>query len=616
MDPELAESGLTLTTDMVLVLLLVGFTMVMFVWEKLRSDVTAMLVLMLLGLTGLVSSEQIFDGFAGNAVVSIIATMVLGAGLDRTGLMNRAAGWLLRRANGVEERLILYTTATAGLISSTMQNPSVMALFLPVASRLSGRSGVPVSRLLMPLALCIMLGGTLTMVGNSPQIMLNDLLAQANHNLPSGVATLDALPMFAPTPVGIVLLAGGLLYFRLFGRRLLGGLADKGVTPARTESYFANTYGLSGEVFELTVTAESPLVGMSIGEAESQRGAPLLLALKSGNESRLAPPADQMIWVGSVLGVMGPRERVNDYAQANLLRMQSRLRHFGDLFNPSRAGISEAVIPPTSSFIDHAVADLQLRRRFGISVLAVYRDGKVHRDDHRRMPLRAGDMLVFHSIWRDLSKAAAKRDFVVVTDVPKDEQRPHKLWAAVTIFAIALLLTLSRQVAVPVALMAGAMAMVLSGVLNMDEAYRSINWKTVFLMAGLIPLGWAVESSGLAAWLAQSVLERVGDLPPWTLQALLAVSTVLLGLVVGHVGATAIMVPISINVAISVGGAPVAFALTMALSASNNLISTSNPVLAMVAGPGGYLMRDWMRVGLPLTALHLTVVLVVVNLFY
>ena len=165
MDPELAESGLTLTTDMVLVLLLVGFTMVMFVWEKLRSDVTAMLVLMLLGLTGLVSSEQIFDGFAGNAVVSIIATMVLGAGLDRTGLMNRAAGWLLRRANGVEERLILYTTATAGLISSPMQNPSVMALFLPVASRLSGRSGVAVSRLLMPLALCIMLGGTLTIVG-------------------------------------------------------------------------------------------------------------------------------------------------------------------------------------------------------------------------------------------------------------------------------------------------------------------------------------------------------------------------------------------------------------------------------------------------------------------
>jgi len=539
MDPDLAESSLTLTTDMVLVLVLVGFTMVMFVWEKLRPDVTAMLVLMLLGLTGLVPSEQIFDGFAGSAVVSIIATMVLGAGLDRTGLMNRAAIWLLRRSKGVEERLIFYSSATAGLISATMQNPSVMALFLPVASRLSARSGVAVSRLLMPLAMCIMLGGTLTMVGNSPQIMLNDLLAQANHNLPSGVATLEALPMFAPTPVGIVLLAGGLLYFRLFGKKMLGGLADKGVTPARTESYFANTYGLSGDVFELTVTAESPLVGMSIGEAESQRGAPLLLALKSGNESRLAPPADQMIWVGSVLGVMGPRERVADYAQANLLRMQTRLRHFGDLFNPSRAGISEAVIPPTSSFIDHAVADLQLRRRFGISVLAVYRDGKVHRDDHRRMPLRAGDMLVFHSVWRDLSKAAAKRDFVVVTDVPKDEQRPHKLWVAMTIFAIALLLALSHQIAVPVALMAGAMAMVLSGVLNMDEAYRSINWKTVFLMAGLIPMGWAVESSGLAAWLAQTVLERVGGLPPIALQALLAVSTVLLGLVVGHVGGAA-----------------------------------------------------------------------------
>ncbi len=616
MDLDLAESSLSLSTDMVLVLVLVGFTMVMFVWEKLRPDVTAMLVLMLLGLTGLVSSDQIFDGFAGSAVVSIIATMVLGAGLDRTGLMNRIAGWLLRRAQGVEERLILYATASAGLISASMQNPSVMALFLPVASRLSARSGVPVARLLMPIAMCVMLGGTLTMVGNSPQIMLNDLLAQANHNLPSGVATLEALPMFAPTPVGIVLLAGGLLYFRLFGQRLLGGRADKGVTPARTESYFARTYGIAGEVFELTVTAESPLVGMSIGEAETQVGAPLLLALKSGNESRLAPPSDQMIWVGSVLGVMGPREQVTDYAQNNLLRLQSRLRHFGDLFNPSRAGISEAVIPPTSSFIDHAVGDLQLRRRFGISVLAVYRDGEVHREGHRSLALRAGDMLVFHSIWRDLAKAAAKRDFVVVTDFPKDEQRPHKLWIATTIFVFALALALSRQIAVPVALMAGAMAMVLSGVLNMDEAYRSINWKTVFLMAGLIPLGWAVESSGLAAYLAQGLLTRIGEWPTLLPQALLAVSTVLLGLVVGHVGATAIMVPIAINVAISIGGSPLAFALTMALSASNNLISTSNPVLAMVSGPGGYHTRDWMRVGLPLALMHLTVVLVVVNIFY
>ena len=616
MDQELLDSGLALTTDMMVVLALVGFTMVMFVWEKLRADVTAMLVLVLLGLTGLVSGEQIFQGFSGSAVISVTATMMLGAGLDRTGLMNRVAIWLLRHSKGVEERLVLYTAAAAGLLSSTMQNPSVVALFLPVASRLSARSGVALSRLLLPIAICVVLGGSLTMVGNSPQIMLNDLLAQANRNLPSGVATLAPLPMFSPTPIGLVLLVMGLIYFRFFGKRLLGGLGDKNVTPARTESYYAKTYGIAGEVFELTVTAESPLVGMSIGEAEAQKDAPLLLALKSGNESRLAPPANQMLWVGSVLGVMGPREQVQDYAQNNLLRVQSRLRHFSDLFNPSRTGISEAVIPPTSHFIDQTLDQLHLRRYYNINVLAIYRDNEVHREDYRSMPLRAGDMLVFHSVWRDLATAAAKREFVVITDFPKEEQRPHKLWLAMLIFVASLSLAMSHQISVPVALMAGAIAMVLTGVLNMDEAYAAINWKTVFLMAGLLPLGWAVDSSGLANFLAQIVIERLGDMPAIALQAALAVLTVVLGLVVSHVGATAIMVPIAINIAISAGAPPLPFAMVIALAASNNLISTSNTVLTMVAGPGGYRSRDLMRTGLPLTALYLVVVIVMVNLLY
>src|SRR5690606_13077908 len=200
--------------------------------------------------------------------------------------------------------------------------------------------------MLLPIACCVVLGGTLSMVGSSPLIMLNDLLASANQNLPSGAATLQPFNMFSVAPVGLALLLTGLIYFAIVGRRWLGGGDDKSVAPARTESYFARTYGIDGEVFELTVTAESPLVGMAIAEAEVQKGAPLILALKSGNEARLAPPGDQMIWVGSVLGVMGRREDVSDYAQNNLMRMQSRLRNFGDLFNPSRAGISEAVIPP------------------------------------------------------------------------------------------------------------------------------------------------------------------------------------------------------------------------------------------------------------------------------
>jgi di/tricarboxylate transporter len=297
--------------------------------------------------------------------------------------------------------------------------------------------------------------------------------------------------------------------------------------------------------------------------------------------------------------------------------MSGRLRHFADLFNPSRSGISEAVIPPTSTFLGKTQEQLRLRKRFGISLLAINRDNQVWREDIRRMPLKAGDMLVFHSIWTDLAQASESRDFVVVTDYPKGEQRPHKLWWAIGVFAAAMALALTTLVPVPVALMAGAAAMLLAGVLNMDEAYSAISWKTVFLMACLIPLGWAMDSTGAAAWLAQQLLERIGDgVPVWVLQAAIGLLATAFTLVIGNVGSTVVMVPMGISVALAAGGSPAAFALIVALSASNNFLSVTNPVLAMVTGPAGYRTRDLWRTGAPLTVLYLAVVVAVVNLVF
>ncbi|MEJ7745729.1 MAG: SLC13 family permease [Luteimonas sp.] len=611
------ENALTLTADMKLVLGLVGLTMALFLFDRIRSDVVALVVLVLLGLTGLVAPEDLFGGFSGSAVISVISTMILGAGLERTGALNRLAGWLLRRAHGMETRLLLFTTAVAGLNSSIMQNPSVMALYLPVASRLSSRTGLSLSRLLLPIAAAIVMGGSLTMVGNSPLILLNDLMVSANGNLPSGAATLEPLKMFAPLPIGLALLAGSLLYFRYFGDKRLSDDGDGSVTPARTQSYFAQAYGIEGDVFELTVTADSPLVGMSLGEAEALHGAPLLLALKNGNESRLAPPADARIWVGDVLGAMGPKDQVNDFAQNQFLRLSTRLREFGDLFNPSRAGISEAVVPPTSKFIGKNSAELQLRKQHNISLLAVNRDKQVLRDNVRQLPLRAGDMLVLHSIWTDLGEAASSKDFVVVTDFPKGEQRPHKFKIAMTIFAVTMLLALSSRIPVPIALMTGVAGMLVAGVLNMDEAYASINWKTVFLMACLIPLGWAMDSSGAAAWVAGNTLERLPDgIPIWLLEIAVGLLTTAFALVISHVGATIVMVPMAINFALAAGGNPVAFALIVALSASNNFMTASNPVMSMITGPGNYTSADLWRVGGPLSLVYTVIVVVAVNLMF
>lgn len=609
--------ALTLTTDMKLVLGLVGLTMVLFLFDRVRPDVVALVVLVLLGLTGLVAPEDLFGGFAGNAVISIIATMILGAGLERTGALNRLAGWLLRRADGSERKLLFLTSAVAGFNSSIMQNPAVMALYMPVASRLSARTGVALSRMLLPISAAIVMGSGLTMVGNSPLILLNDLLISANANLPSGAVTLHALGMFAPLPIGIALLAASLLYFRYVGDKQLSDEDDGGVTPARTQSYFAQTYGIEGDVHELTVSADSPLVGMTLGEVETMTDAPLILALKSADESRLAPPADARIWVGDVIGAMGQREQIAAFSQANFLHLNSRLRHFADLFNPSRAGIAEAVIPPNSRFIGKTAADLQLRKQYRLSLLAVNRDKEVIRDDLRKLPLRAGDMLVLHSIWRNLADAAAKKDFVVITDYPKGEQRPHKFKIAMGIFAMSMLLALSSRIPVPIALMTGVAGMLIAGVIQMDEAYASINWKTVFLMACLIPLGWAMDSSGAAAWIAGHSIDRIPDSTPlWLIEIALAVLTVAFSLVVSHVGATIMMVPLAINLALAANGNPMVFALIVALSASNNFMTSSNPVISMVIGPGNYSARDLWRIGLPLSLLYTLVIVLMVNLIW
>ena len=610
---------LTLTHDMMLVLGLVLFTMVMFMFERIRSDATALVVLVALGVSGLVPATQLFTGFSGNAVISIMATMILGAGLDHTGALNRLAAWLLRRSNGMETRLVLWTSAVAGVMSGFMQNPSVTALFLPVASRLSARTGITLSRLLLPLGAAIVMGGGLTMVGNSPLILLNDLILSANRNLPSGAATLTPFPMFRPLPIGVLLLIGSLWYFRYPGRRWLkdNGSDNDVVTPGRTESYFAQAYGIEGEVFELTVGADSPLVGMSVGDAETESDAPLFLALQTGTEARLSPPADQRLWVGSVIGVLGPREAVHRYAGSHQLKLSSRLQAFADLFDPSRAGISEAVVPPTSQFIGRTQAELRLRKRFGVSLLAINRDKKIYREDIRQMPLRSGDMLVFHSIWSDLGQAGINRDFVVVTDYPKQEQRPQKRRLAVALFVLSMLLALSTLLPVPVALMGGAAAMVVFGVLNMDEAYAAVNWKSVFLMACLIPLGWAMDSTGAANWIAQQVLDQVGpSMPAWVLQAAIAILTIAFSLVIGNVGATVVMVPMAINVALAADANPMGFALMVALSASNNFLSHSNPVMSMIAGPAGYRPRDLWRTGAPLTLLYLVITLLTVNLLF
>lgn len=611
------ESGLTLTGDMLLVLALLGLTIFAFATEIVRIDIAAVSIMVLVGLFGLVPGDQLFDGFASNAVMAVIAVMVLGAGLDRTGVMNTVAAWIVRYGGRSESRIVAMLCGTVGVVSGFMQNTGATALFMPVTSRISSRLDIPLSSLLIPIGFCAIVGGTITMIGSSPLILLNDLIQTSNRSLPPGAEALQPFEMFSVTPVGVALLLAALSYFLLFGRRLLPkAVGKKAASPGRTKNYFADVYGITGDVYELLVTVDSPLVGMRVNEAEQLDGAPLLLAIQSTDEPRLAPPADEMIWVGTVLGVMGTRDQVGRFAVDNQLRLQPRLRTFGALFNPSRAGISEVVIPPGSRLVGQTIGEARLRSRFGISVLAINRGDTIIRSGLRSESLQVGDCLVSHSTWRDLSAVARDKDFIVATDIPKEEQRPQKVGFALTFFALAMFLVLVLDFNLSVALMAGAIGMVLSGVLSMDEAYQAVSWKTVFLMASLIPLGFAMETTGTAAWLVQQTLGLVGEVGDLTMQIALAVLATLFTLVMSNVGATVLLVPIAINIALATGANPAVYALIIALGTSNAFILPTHPVNALIMGPGGYKVKDYMRVGGLMSVVFLVAMLLMVNLVF
>ncbi len=611
------DGGLTLSSDMVLVLMVLCLTMVLFVFEIVRVDIAALCMLVLIALLGLVPAEQLFNGFASNAVISVIAVMIIGAGLDRTGVMNVVASFIVRIGGRSESRVMGMISSSAGLSSGFMQNPAATALFLPVVSRISARLDLPLSRLLMPMGFCAVAGGTITMVGSSPLILLNDLILTSNRSLPPGAEAMQEFSLFAVAPIGVALLMTALAYFLVLGKRMLpADEAKRPAAPGRTKRYFAEVYGIDGDIYEMLVTVDSPLVGMRIAEAEQLEGAPLMLAIQSTDKPRLAPPAEEMIWVGTVLGVMGSREQVGEFALKNHLRLQPRLRTFGNLFNPTRAGISEVVIPPGSRLIGQTIGETRLRQRLGISVLAINRREEIITHQLREEPLQVGDCLVSHSTWRDLANVARDKDFIVATDIPKEEQRPQKVAHALGFFALSLTMILFTDFPLPVALLTGAVGMVLTGVLSMDEAYGAVGWSTVFLMASLIPLGFALEVTGTAAWLVQQALLVLGETPELVLQVSIALLATVFALIMSNVGATVLLVPIAINVALATGGSPAVYALIVALSTSNAFMLPTNPVNAMIMGPGGYKVRDFLRVGGIMSILYLTVMLTVVNLLF
>ena len=622
------------TIEIAWVSALLILTIYLFAFEVVGVDVAAATVMVLIGLTtllapymglenGLVNNMHLFDGFSSNAVISIIAVMIIGAGLDKTGLMSQVAAFILRIGGTTETRIIPIISSTVGFISSFMQNVGAAALFLPVVSRISARSGIPMSRLLMPMGFTAILGGTMTMVGSSPLILLNDLILTSNRALPAD-QQMETWGLFSVTPVGVVLVLTGIAYFVVAGRFVLPKTQSESSTSGSDSmQYFHDVYGVNYQVSEIAVADESPLIGKKLDDVETDYRVRIIANKRLGEEARIGPGTlarDSEIQSGMVLGVVADPRDLDHFVEKYDLKKRSELRSFSDALSSQKAGIAEVLIPPGSGLIGKSARDVWMRKTYGLALIGLHRNGETMRegDDIRNLPFMAGDTLVVHTAWNALERIESNKDFVVITtEYPREEEvRPHKVVPALIFFGIALFMVLFTDIRLSVALLTGAMGMVLSGVLNIEEAYQAVSWKTVFLLASLIPLGLAVETTGTAKWIAEQVLYVVGDMPIWVIQTAVAALATFFTLVMSNVGATVLLVPLAVNIAIGAGANPAVFALTVAIATSNSFLIPTHQVNALIMGPAGYRVPDFMRAGGIMTILFLVVMMVMMSIVF
>jgi di/tricarboxylate transporter len=508
--------ALGLTPEMVVVLSVLGLTVFLFVSEIVRVDVAAIIIMVLLGclaalpgLENLVDVRHLFDGFGSNAVISIIAVMIIGAGLDRTGVMSSVAAWITKVCGRTEGRLIALISTTVGIISSFMQNVGAAALFLPVINSVAVRTSVPMSRLLMPMGFCAILGGTITMVGSSPLILLNDLILGINETIPE-TSKMKTFEIFDVSPIGLALVATGILYFIVLGKVVLPKSPGPQVSRGRSLlKYYERIYGLKGEIHEIAIPAGDDCNGKTIDDLEQSFGIQII-AMSIGGKTVMEPTRDLVISAPAHLAVIGEPSKFKAFLTDSGLTEAPRLTVFAASLGGDKSGIAEVVITPEASIIRKTGREIWIRRIFGLAPLVIYRGGEVLTRDRAeigRTAYLAGDLLVCHTTWAELTRLEANKDFVVVTsDYPREVLRPEKLRWALLFFTIALGLVLFSDLRLSLCLLVGAVGMIVARVLSIEEAYDAVSWNTVFLLASLIPLGQAVQATGTAQWIADQFL--------------------------------------------------------------------------------------------------------------
>ena len=607
-DPELVEEVAGIDKRKVLTLEVLVLAIFLFVSELIRVDVVGILMMVLLPLLGLVEPEKAISGLSSNAVVSIIAVIIIGAGLDKTGVMNVLANQIIKLAGKSKTRIITLISGTVALISSFMQNIGAAALFLPAAVRISRRLHIPVSHILMPMGFCAILGGTITLVGSSPLILLNDLLAL--YDLPP-------FGLFSVTPIGLMLVASGILYFVLLGRFILPKVEKKDEEGKFIPPELARTYDRICGLYELHVPVN--FQRRTVEEIDARRKYQVTIVAVYHRKTRhknFAPPREEFIEPSDDIAVIGCPETVERFAKDLGLILKDELEEFADDLSNVNAGLVEGIITPRSELVGRTLREVQFRKRYEVNPVALVRRGEVVYAGFSDMKLMPGDALLLFGRWDKFLELKSRNVFAFSTEIKGEIMRPEKAKWALFWFGVALFMIVVLNVKLSIALLTGALGMIITKVLSVDEAYQSVDWMTVFLLGGLLPLGIAFQETGTAEFLAKSIVSSMENLTPFTLYLLIALMTSFFTLVVSNVGATVLLVPLSVDMAMDIGADPRLAALVVGVSASNTFVIPTHQVNALIMRPGGYRTVDYVRAGGGMTVLFILVLMTALYLFY
>jgi len=599
-----------LTTDMVLVLAMIALAIFLFIVEWIRVDVVAILMMVVLPLLGLVTPQEAFIGLSSNAVVSIIAVIIIGAGLDKTGAINRVLEPVMKLTGDNQSKIVIGISATISLISSFMQNIGAAALFLPAIKRISKSVKIPISRMLMPIGFCAILGGTITMVGSSPLIILNDLIEPFK---------LKPFGLFDVTPIGLSLVVSGIAYFVFFGKYVLpqGDLSELEKSD-QSDELLTNHYDFIGNTFELFIPEDWVNIDrLRITDVRKKYLISIVLLRDSGKEIYISPDRNHILTNVCDIGVYGTKESVNKFASDYGLTVKGSLDVFKNLLSASTSGTTEVVVAPRSEFEGKTLYDLDFRKTFHIIPMAIYRgSNNIIKTDVGTEKLRVGDAILLHSSWDRLKRLEKNPNLIITTKLDKETIREDKALLAAFWLALSLTMVIGFNIHLSLSLMTGALGIILTRVLTIDEAYKSVDWRTVFLLAGLIPLGMATENTGTAAWIAEVILTSVGTVSEIMLLTIIALLTTAFTLVISNVGATVLLVPLVINLALQSGADPRMAALVVGIAASNSFILPTHQVNALYMGPGRYKSVDFIKAGAIESLIFIVVLIGVLKLLY